>query len=223
MKEKKDYTVEELLVQLEIMKKKLLVALFIVVMACILAFSVSAANEVTLTDGTQADFTTVFKVNSRNEVTGFNSGYDKNSVTDVIFPDEIEGIESNFLFGDAANLNTITFAATDTFFISGDGIFSKCSVKTITFNPDCVVELRKGNFAECKSLTQITFPKFKKLAGSAFASCPNMVATNDLILAEGMTEIGGHAFRDCTSLKGTVYFPSTLEKIQEYSDRKSVV
>ena len=199
------------------MKKKLLITLFIALVVCLFAFSVNAANEVTLVGGETVDFATVFKVDSKNQVTGFNSGYGKNDITDVIFPDEIIGLESNFLFGSATNLNSLTFAATDTFFISGDGIFSNCSVKTITFDPNCIVEIRKGNFSGCKSLTQITFPKFKVLAGSSFASCSNMVATNELILAEGMTEIGGHAFNGCTSLKGTVYFPSTLEKIQEYS------
>ena len=199
------------------MKKKALIALFVVLMACLLSLTVSAANEVTLKNGTTADLTTVFKVNSNNQITGFNTGYSKDDVTDVIFPDEIEGLEANFLFGSAVNLNTVTFAATDTFFISGDNIFSSSSVKTITFNPDCVVELRKGNFSGCKSLTQITFPKFKKLSGSAFASCSNMVSTNELVFAEGMTEIGGHAFNGCKSLRGTVYFPSTLEKIYEYS------
>ena len=199
------------------MKKKLLVALFVAIMVCIFALTASAANEVTLTDGTTADLATVFKIDSNNQVTGFNSGYGKDMVTDVIFPDEIVGLEANQLFGGATNLKTITFAATDTFFISGDNIFSKCSVQTITFNPNCSVEIRKGNFAECKSLTSITFPKFTKLAGSAFGYCSNMKSTNELVLAEGLTEIGGHAFHDCTSLTGTVVFPSTLETIQEYS------
>ncbi len=199
------------------MKKKLLIALFVAIVACLLSFTVSAANEVTLTDGTQADLATVFKINGSNQITGFNAGYTKDDVTDVIFPDEIEGIEANGLFNSAANLNSLTFAATDTFFISGDGIFTKSSVKTITFNPDCVVEIRKGNFSDCKNLTKITFPKFKKLAGSSFYGCSNMVATNELILAEGMTDIGGHAFHGCTSLTGTVYFPSSLQTIQEYS------
>ena len=201
--------------------KKLLIALFVVVTACLLAFSVSASNEVTLVGGEQADLTTVFKVNASNQITGFNDGYTKDSVTDVIFPDYIEGLEANYLFGEAKNLNTVTFAATDTFFISGDGIFSKCSVKKVTFDPNCVVELRKGNFSSCTSLTEITFPKFSKLAGSAFAYCSNMTSTNELVLAEGMTEIGGHAFQSCSSLSGTVVFPSTLEKIQEYSFEKT--
>ena len=198
------------------MKKRFLIALFVAIMACFFSLVASAANEVTLTNGTTADLTTVFKV-TNNEIRGFNDGYSKNDVTDVIFPDDIVGLEANFLFGEATNLNSITFEATDTFFISGDNIFTKCSVKKITFNPDCVVEIRKGNFSGCTSLTEITFPKFKKLAGSSFKDCSNMVATNELILAEGMTDIGGHAFNGCTSLKGTVYFPSTLEKIQEYS------
>ena len=199
------------------MKKKLLIALFSVILVCLFALTVSAANEVTLTDGTTADLATVFKINSSNQVTGFNTGYDKNMVTDVIFPDEIVGLEANYLFGSSTSIKTITFAATDTFFISGDGIFSKCSVEKITFNPNCLVEIRKGNFAECKSLTEITFPKFTKLAGSAFGYCNNMKSTNELVLAEGLTEIGGHAFHDCTSLTGTLVFPSTLTTIQEYS------
>lgn len=203
------------------MKKRLLIALFVALTVCIFALTVSAANEVTLTDGTKADLTTVFKVNANNQVTGFNTGYTKDDVTDVTFPDEIVGIEANYLFSSAANLNTLTFAATDTFFISGDGIFSSCSVKKIAFNPDCVVEIRKGNFSNCTSLTEITFPKFKKLAGSSFAGCTNMVATNELVLVEGMTEIGGHAFNGCTSLKGTVRFPASLQKIQEYSFQKT--
>lgn len=198
------------------MKKKILIALFIAVMVCLLSFTVSAANEVTLLDGTTADLATVFKVEN-NRVKGYKTGYTKDDVTDVVFPDEIEGLEANYLFNKATNLKTVTFAATDTFFISGDGIFSSCSVEKITFDPDCVVELRKGNFSGCKNLKEITFPKFKSLAGSAFKNCSNMVATNELIFAEGITEIGGHVFNGCTSLRGTVYFPSTLEKIQEYS------
>ena len=203
------------------MKRKLIIALFTVIVACLLSFSVSAANEVTLVGGEKADLTTVFKVDGKNQVTGFNSGYTKNDVTDVIFPDYIVGLEANALFSGATNLNTLTFEATDTFFISGDGIFSQCSVKKITFNPDCVVEIRKGNFSGCTSLTEITFPKFKVLAGSAFNGCKNMASTNELVLVEGMTEIGGHAFHDCILLKGTVRFPSTLEKIQEYSFEKT--
>ena len=198
------------------MKKKFLIALFVVIIACLFSLTISASNEVTLVGGEKADLTTVFKVKN-NQITGFNDGYTKDSVTDVIFPDEIEGIEANVLFNKASKLNSLTFEATDTFFISGDGIFSGCSVKKITFNPNCVVEIRKGNFSSCASLTEITFPKFKKLAGGAFQSCSNMVATNELVLAEGMTEIGGHAFNGCKSLRGTVVFPSTLEKIQEYS------
>ena len=199
------------------MKKKLLTVLFVALMVCLFALTVNAANEVTLTDGTTVDFETVFKINSKNQVTGFNSDYNKDMVTDVIFPDEIEGLESNFLFNKSTSIVSLIFAATDEFFISGDNIFSGCSVQTIRFNPDCIVEIRKGNFVDCTSLTSITFPKFRKLSGSSFKGCSNMKATNELVLAEGMTDIGGHAFNGCTSLSGTVYFPSTLETIQEYS------
>ena len=42
--------------------KKILIVLFIAVIACFLAFTVSAANEVTLADGTNADLEVVFNV-----------------------------------------------------------------------------------------------------------------------------------------------------------------
>jgi hypothetical protein len=174
-----------------------------------------------LVGGEKADLSTVFKIETTKEgvvqIRGYNSGYSKSDVEAVIFPDDIDGLEANFLFNNSTVLKTVTFEATDTFFLSGDNIFSSCSVEKVTFNPDCVVEIRKGNFSGCKSLTEITFPKFRKLAGSSFNGCSNMKATNELILLEGMTEIGGHAFHDCTSLSGTLVFPSTLTKINEYS------
>lgn len=216
------------------MKKRLFIALLVAIVACLFALSVSAANEVTLTSGETVDFETVFKISSinwkgldgvttkvDNVVTGYNTGYTKNDIVHVTFPDEINGIESNFLFSSSTSIRTITFAATDTFFMSGDNMFSSCSVTKVTFNPNCVVDFRKGNFSECTSLTQITFPKFISLAGSAFKGCSNMVATNDLVFAEGMKEIGGHAFNGCSKLRGTVYFPASLETIQEYSFQNS--
>ena len=42
-----------------------------------------------------------------------------------------------------------------------------------------------------------------------------MVPTNELVFAEGMTEIGADAFHDCSSLSGTIVFPSTLTTIKE--------
>ena len=203
------------------MKKKIfLITAMVALLVCLFAISVSAADEVTLVGGEKADFETVFKVNDNNVVTGYNTGYNNNSMTDVIFPDYLAGIECNGLFGKYANpasttIKTLTFEATDEFFISGDNIFTGISVTKVTFNPNCVVEIRKGNFSGCTSLTEITFPKFRKLSSSAFASCSNMVPTNELVFVEGMTEIGADAFHDCSSLSGTIVFPSTLTTIKE--------
>ena len=207
------------------MKKKIfLITAMVALLVCVFAISVSAANEVTLVTGETVDFETVFKVGTSNGVdnvvTGFNTGYNNNSMTDVIFPDYLAGIECNGLFGKYANpasttIKTLTFEATDDFFISGDNIFSGISVTKVTFNPNCVVEIRKGSFSGCTSLTEITFPKFRKLANNSFANCSNMVPTNELVFAEGMTEIGADAFHGCSSLGGTVVFPSTLTTIKE--------
>ena len=207
------------------MKKKIfLITAMVALLLCVFAISVSAANEVTLVNGDKVDFETVFKVGTSggvdNVVTGFNTGYNNNSMTDVIFPDYLAGIECNGLFGKYANpasttIKTLTFEASDEFFISGDNIFTGISVTKVTFNPNCVVEMRKGNFSGCTSLTEITFPKFRKLSSSAFASCSNMVPTNELVFVEGMTEIGADAFHGCSSLSGTIVFPSTLTTIKE--------
>ena len=212
------------------MKKKLLIALFMVIIACLLSITAFAANEVTLVGGEKVDFETVFKVEKSggvdNVVTGYKTGYNSNSVTDVIFPEYLAGIESNGLFGRYANpasttIRTLTFEATDEFFISGDNIFSGISVTKVTFNPDCVVEMRKGSFSGCTNLTEITFPKFRKLSSNAFSNCSNMVATNPIILVEGMTEISGDAFHGCSKLNVNVVFPSTLKTIKDEVFRSS--
>ena len=112
------------------MKKRFLIALFAIITVCLFSLVVSASNEVTLVGGEKADLAVVFKI-TNNEIRGFNDGYSKNDVTDVVFPDEIVGLEANVLFNSATNLKTLTFEATDTFFISGDNIFTKCSVEKI--------------------------------------------------------------------------------------------
>ena len=207
------------------MKKKfILITLMVALLVCVFAISVSAANEVTLVGGEKVDFETVFKVGKSggvdNVVTGYNTGYNSNNMTDVIVPDYLAGIECNGLFGRYANpasttIKTLTFESTDEFFISGDNIFSGIPITKVTFNPNCVVEMRKGSFSGCTSLVEITFPKFRKLSGSAFASCSNMVPTNELVFTEGMTEIGADAFHGCSQINGTIVFPSTLTTIKE--------
>ena len=203
------------------MKKKLLITLFVAIIMCLFAFSANAANEVTFSDGTKADFETVFRVgtsnNVNNVVLGFNSGYSKENIKDITFPDSISEIECNFMFQSSTSLKTLTFEATDTFFISGDNIFTKTSVEKITFNPDCVVEFRKGNFSGSTSLTEITFPKIGAAARSLFQDNASMVSTNDVIFAEGIKEIGPHIFNGCTSLTCKVELPASLTTIKEFS------
>lgn len=213
------------------MKKKIfLITAMVALLVCVFAISVSAANEVTLVNGDKVDFETVFNVGKvdgvDNVVTGFKTGYDSNSMTDVIFPDYIAGIKYNGLFGKYANsasttIKTLTFETSDELFIHGVNMFTGCSVEKVTFNPNCVVEIRDGNFSGCTSLTEITFPKFLKLASGTFSGCTNMVPTNELVFAEGMTEIAANAFNQCSRLTGTVVFPSTLKSIGEAAFKAS--
>ena len=91
------------------MKNKLLIALFVVVMACTLAFTVSAANEVTLIDGTSADLETVFNVDS-GTVNNFNTGYSKDNIKNVVFPASITTVK-NLNFNNSTVIESVTFEA----------------------------------------------------------------------------------------------------------------
>ena len=194
------------------MKKKILITLFVAIMACAFAFTVSAANEVTLTDGTSADLETVFKV-SGNTVNGFNTGYSKDNVQDVVFPESITTIKS-LNFENSTVIKTVTFEAKETLVLE-NVTFKASSVEKVTFNPDCVLNYKSGSFYNCQSLTEITFPKFLGITGNCFQLNKKMVPTNGIVFVEGVTTINCHIFNGCNNVGGTITFPSTLVTIKE--------
>lgn len=196
------------------MKKKFLIALFVVVMACALAFTVSAANEVTTADGNSADLEVVFKVNG-NTVNGFNDGWSMANVKDVIFPENITVIK-NLNFNNSTVIETVTFESSTELVLESVS-FNTSSVKTATFNPECVLNFKSGNFYNCASLTEITFPKFLYLPGNCFQFSKNMVPTNEIVFVEGIETISCHIFNGCGKVWGTVVIPSTVKTIKEGS------
>ena len=194
------------------MKKKILIALFVVAMACVFAFTVSAANEVTLTNGTSADLEAVFNV-SGDTINGFNTGYSKDNIKDVVFPASITTIKS-LDFKSSAVIETVTFEANETLVLENVK-FESSSVKKATFNPECVLNFKSGNFYNCKSLTEITFPKFAALPGNCFQFNSNMLPTNEIVFVEGITTINCHMFNGCGKVWGEVVIPSTVTSIKE--------
>ena len=194
------------------MKKKLLTALFTAIVVCVLAFTVNAANEVTLTDGTTVDLEVAFKVEG-DTVKGFNDGYSKDNITDVVFPASITTIKS-LSFNSSTVLETVTFEASETLVLDNVS-FNASSVKKATFNPECVLNYKSGNFYSCKSLTEITFPKFLALPGNCFQFNSEMLPTNEIVFVEGITTINCHMFNGCKKVWGEVVFPSTVTTIKE--------
>lgn len=194
------------------MKKKFLITLFLVLTVCIFALSVSAANEVTLTDGTTVDLEVAFKV-SDNTVNGFNTGYSKENVKDVIFPENITTIKS-ISFSESTVIETVTFNSS-TELVLDNVSFNKSSIVKATFNPECVLNYKSGNFYSCKTMTEITFPKILALTGNCFQLNSNMKSTNEIVFVEGVETIACHIFNGCTKVGGSIVFPSTLKEIKE--------
>lgn len=194
------------------MKKRFLIAVFIVLTACLLAFTVSAANEVTLADGTKESLETVFKVDG-STVNGFNNGWSKDNIKDVVFPENITTVKS-ISFQGSTVLETVTFEASRELVLDNVS-FRESSVQRATFNPECVLNYKSGNFYNCKSLTEITFPRFAALPGNCFQLNKNMVPTNGIVFVDGITTINCHIFNGCSKVWGDVTIPASVTKINE--------
>lgn len=194
------------------MKKKFLIALFIVVFSCFFALAVSAANEVTLVSGEKADLATVFKVSDK-VLSGFNDGYSKDNIKDIVFPKSITTVK-NISFQSSSVLETVSFEA-DAELVLDNVSFKESSVKKVTFVPECVLNFKSGSFYNCTSLTEITFPKFAALPGNCFQFNKNMVPTNGIVFVEGITTIACHIFNGCSQVGGAVTIPASVVTIKE--------
>lgn len=194
------------------MKKRFLIALFTVVLSCLFAFAVSAANEVTLKDGTTQDLEAVFNV-SGDTVNGFNEGWTKDNIKDIVFPEYITTVKS-ISFQDSTVIETVTFEARNTLCLDNVS-FRQSSIKKATFVPECELNYKSGNFYNCKSLTEITFPKFVSLPGNCFQFNSNMVPTNGIVFVDGITTIACHIFNGCSNVGGTVTIPASVVTIKE--------
>ena len=194
------------------MKKRILIALFVLAFACLFTFAVSAANEVTLVGGTTENLETVFKVDG-NTVSGFNDGWSKDSIKDVVFPENITTIK-NVSFQSSTVIETVTFASS-TELVLDNVTFKESSVQKATFNPECVLNYKSGNFYNCKSLTEITFPRFAALPSNCFQLNKNMMPTNGIVFVDGITTINCHIFNGCSKVWGNVTIPASVTKINE--------
>ena len=125
---------------------------------------------------------------------GAKAFYNCTCISSLNLGDRVTSIGNDAFFGCTGIANTVTFPSTVT--SVGDRAFEGCTV------------LKKAEFVDG------TQPK--SIGLRAFYGCMNMTS---LVLGEGISSIGNEAFQSCTSLNGTVTFPSTLKTLGDNAFR----
>jgi hypothetical protein len=147
-----------------------------------------------------------------NTVTTINEGAfnECKKLASVTLPSSLVNIGGSIgvgVFGECEALTKVTLSEGIRYI--GEFMFENCEKLKEIVIPESVTEIM-GNAFNKTGLTSITFKgnKLAKIGEYAF----NGVSLINLILPEGLTEIGESAFSGCRSLK-TLTLPSTIKKI----------
>ena len=127
-------------------------------------------------------------------------GDDRNTMTDIFIPSEIDG-KTVTSIGDYAFMNCTSLESVkipEVVKMIGYRAFSGCfSIKSVTI-PESVIKIGKCAFFHCTSLESVTIPEgVTEVGQEAFENCTSL---ESVIIPRSVTEIGEYAFNDCTSL-----------------------
>ena len=156
----------------------------------------SNVEKVTLTKGTG-------KMNDYDSSRSYTPWYiSKDNIKEIILEDGITSI-GNYAFSDCTGLTSITIP--DDVTSIGSSAFSGCTgLKELTM--PCSVKYKYTSFFECSSIEKITLTKgtgkMNDYDSSRFYTPWYISKDNikEIILEDGITSIGNHAFSDCTGL-----------------------
>lgn len=129
-----------------------------------------------------------------------------NEVKEIQIGRGIKNFERGAFYG-CTNLNKVVFNC-NIFDITTDGDFADCSnLKNIVLNSRDITHIPKGEFDDSQ-FTSITLPPYyETIDWGAFKGC----IFEEVIIPEGVTNIGSNTFTGCNNLK-SVIIPSSIEK-----------
>ena len=148
-----------------------------------------------------------------NALSGFNK------VTEIILPDGLERIESS-AFENCSSLKSLVIPESVTFYSSN--ILNGCTSLTELTIPESLPAPENESQTplfnlpidkENSSLKKVTVTRATVLYDYAFRGLEKL---EEVILPEGLIEIGRESFENCTSLK-SIKMPTTLEKVGYYA------
>ena len=132
-----------------------------------------------------------------------NCGY----LTNVNIPKSVKRI-GNSAFADCSNLKKLFLY--DAVTTIGDRAFENCRNLEELYIPDNVTDIGKYAFSGCYNLKKLRLSaNLKIIHDGLFKGC----YLSDLVIPEGVTEIGNNAFEDCRIFQ--LVLPTTLTKMGE--------
>ena len=151
--------------------------------------------------------------NTEGEVIGYEVSIGDCTDTDIIIPNEYDGM-AVIGIGDSAfagaNINSITIP--DSVTSINYSAFAHCYVLTSVTIPDSVTSIGDCAFSDCYDLTSVTFPdSVTSIGAEAFASC---IRLTSVTILNSVTSIGNYAFYNCISLT-SVSIGGNIEYIDE--------